>query len=595
MEIRVDCINVTNFRSLESVYINLKNCTVLVGKNNCGKSNIIQAVEYGFTYANIEREDVFVSSTSPFSFDKKITIDIKIVPLTADGDIANEFNEEWALAFGENISVDLASDKEFFAFRTEIKYDHDREQYINKKYKINEWTDDNNIVVGSVIKRDTIDAIDNIFINAQRDISMDIKDKKSIWGRLTSKIEIEDSIKTKIDKQLGRLNKQIVNKSEILKSISRELRATTADTTGNISISPLTKDIGTIYSGMNIFYTTKDSVPTSVENLGLGIRSWAVLSTVKAQILDRVKKSKKEELAYFPLLLIEEPEAHVHPQAQRQLFSDINEINGQKLITTHSPYILSQIDLDKILYIRKDTSSTLVVPLLVNGLSNEDVRKIKRTVMNTRGEILYANAVILAEGETEEQALEVYLREYFKKEPFELGINIVGVGGNNYLPFMRILDRLNIKWYVFSDGETRPLEDLRNCIKNLNSIEVVNLDEYENIFYIENGKCLETYCIEQGYLAQIQKAVCSVENDTNFIDNYIDSMNNQKAKGGKIRNYKGDDDGGKLRATTDCILSGKTKYATAVAQQIVSMKPKTMRVPDKIKALFIKIKADLQI
>lgn len=412
---------------------------------------------------------------------------------------------------------------------------------------------------------------------------------------MTSKIKIEDAVKTKIDIQLGKLNKQIVSKSEILTSISKELKATTADTTSDISISPLTKDIETIYSGMNIYYKTKDSVPTSVENLGLGIRSWAVFSTVKAQIINRIKKAEKEEFAYFPMLLIEEPEAHVHPQAQRQLFSDIDGINGQKLITTHSPYILSQIDLDKILYIRKEASSTLAMPLLVDGLSSEDIRKIKRTVMNTRGEILYANAVILAEGETEEQALAVYMREYFKKEPFELGINIIGVGGNNYLPFMRILDRLNIKWYVFSDGEAKPLDDLKSCIKTLNLIETVDLDDYENIFYIENGKCLETYCIEQGYLAQIQKALCSVENDENFIQNYIDAMNTQKAKGGVVRNYKNDADGGKLRATIDCILSGKTKYATAVAQEIVSMKSKNKRIPDKLKALFIKVKADLQI
>ena len=122
---------------------------------------------------------------------------------------------------------------------------------------------------------------------------------------------------------------------------------------------------------------------------------------------------------------------------------------GQKLITTHSPYILSQVPLEKIRYVKKNGSFTEVSPLLVKDLTPEQKRKINRTVMNTRGEILYANAVILAEGETDEQALGIFLREYFHKEPFELGINIVGVGGNNYLQFMRILDKLNIKWYVF--------------------------------------------------------------------------------------------------------------------------------------------------
>lgn len=596
MKIRVESIKISNFRSLESVFFNLKDCTVLVGKNNCGKSNIIQAVAYGFTYANIEREDVFVSPVSPFSFDKKVTIDIKVVPIAANGNIANEFNEEWALAFGENISIDATSDKEFFAFRTEIKYDSDREQYINKKYKIDEWTDDNNIIVGDIIKRDTFDAIENVFINAQRDISIDIRDKKSIWGRLTSKIKIEDAVKTKIDIQLGKLNKQIVSKSEILTSISKELKATTADTNSDISISPLTKDIETIYSGMNIYYKTKDSVPTSVENLGLGIRSWAVFSTVKAQIVDRIKKAKKEEFAYFPMLLIEEPEAHVHPQAQRQLFSDIDGINGQKLITTHSPYILSQIDLDKILYIRKEASSTLAMPLLVDGLSSEDIRKIKRTVMNTRGEILYANAVILAEGETEEQALAVYLREYFKKEPFELGINIIGVGGSNYLPFMRVLDRLSIKWYVFSDGETEPINKLRSTLKSLHGLPSrPPLSNYPNIFALDGGNNIESYYLEQGYLPNVKKAICRIENNPDFLDNFVLEYEEKPRMDGTIRHYSLEPDGGIKSACKDLMTAKKTKYATAIAEEIVAMKPKSRRMPGKLKELFAKIKADLQI
>ncbi len=589
MRIKIETIKINNFRSLEDVSLNLKYTSVLVGKNNCGKSNIVQAVVYGFTYSNIEKEDVFVSPSSPFTFDKKVQIDVKIIPVSDKGIQEKEFNEEWSLAFGENISIDSTSDQEFFAFRTEIKYDNDREQYVNKKYRINQWGDEG-IDVGNLIKRDTFDAIENIFINAQRDISLDIRDKRSVWGKLTSNIKVDEVTKDKIDSQLDKLNKRIVRKSEILKSISKELQNTTADASSDISISPLTKDIETIYSGMNIYYKTENSTSTAVENLGLGIRSWAVFSTVKAQILSKINKAKQDEFAYFPLLLIEEPEAHVHPQAQRQLFSDVNEVDGQKIITTHSPYILSQIDLDKIIYISKNAANTVATPLLVEGLSSEDVRKIKRTVMNTRGEILYANAVILAEGETEEQALAVYLREYFDKEPFELGINIISVGGNNYLPFMRLLDRLNINWYVFSDGETQALSDLSNCIKTLKSIQSVNLDDFDNVFYLKDGHCFETYFIEEGYGREIKKAICEVENNPDYMTWFINHFHGQKAKKNKIRDYKSD--GGSEKALLDCMLMDKTKYPTAIAEQIVSMSPKRKRIPTAIKELFDKIKLD---
>lgn len=43
-------------------------------------------------------------------------------------------------------------------------------------------------------------------------------------------------------------------------------------------------------------------------------------------------------------------------------------------------------------------------------LEPSDIRKIKREVINTRGDLLFANAIILCEGETEEQSLPVFLR-----------------------------------------------------------------------------------------------------------------------------------------------------------------------------------------
>lgn len=595
MKIKISDIKIYNFRSLKEVSLQLDECTVLVGKNNCGKSNIMQAIGLAFSFSNISREDIFVSPEEPYNEDKSIVIDVRVIPIDERGIVQNVFSDEWSRALGDSVSIDDQTDKEYFAFRTEIKYDTDKEQYVNVKRKIDNWSDSGEQRLGSPIKRETLESIDNISINAQRDISLDIKDRKSIWGKLTSRIKVSDGVRDKIEGQLEKLNKKIVNESDILKSIGKELKITTADRRSSVDISPITKDIESLYRGMDIYYTNAGSSPTSVENLGLGVRSWAVFSTVKAEIAGKIKKTSQEELAYLPLVLVEEPEAHVHPQAQRQLYSDIKGIVGQKIITTHSPYILSQVELDKIRYVRKNGACTIAYPMLVDGLEADDVRKIRRTVMNTRGEILYANAVILAEGETEEQAITVFLREYFSKEPFELGINVIGVGGNNYTPFMRVLDRLNIKWYVFSDGEAKPLDDLKKCLKKLSDCEhTPNLADFDNVFYLDNGNCFETYCLEQGYMKQIKKAICDIESDPNYIEFYIEQYNNQKAKGNVVRNYKADEDGGYYRAIKDCMTSDKTKYPTAIAEEICGMRSKSKRIPLKMREMFIKIENDLR-
>jgi putative ATP-dependent endonuclease of OLD family len=515
--IRIDRIKIKNFRSIKSATLIFDDYSILVGKNNCGKSNIIQAINRAFDFTYIEKEDVFTSISEPFDLRKKVIIDLKIVPIDNSGNILKKFDDEWTFAFGNSITIDPTTDDEYFAFRTEYSYDNDKEYFTCKKVEITNWVEDGNSSTGKSISRITLECIENILINAQRDLSIDINDKKSFWSRTTANISIPDNIRSSIEKQLVQLNSKIIKGSDILKLMKKTLKSTTADKVSTVEISPITKDIETIYKGMNIYYSDSDVQSVPIDSLGLGVRSWGVFSSIKAYILSRADKKGNQNKAYHPLTLIEEPEAHVHPQAQRQLFSDINDIIGQKVITTHSPYILSQVSLKKINYVRKNGPGTEIFPLIVNDLSEDDIHKIKRVVMNTRGEIIYANAVILAEGETEEQSLTVFLREYFKKEPFELGINIVGVGGGNYLPFIRLLEKIGIKWYIFSDGEQQPVDGLKACIKKLYSLpSSPDLNNYPNIFVLENGDCLETYFLRENYKNEIKKALDIVENQTNY-------------------------------------------------------------------------------
>lgn len=377
---------VKNYKSLSNVKIDFDFLTIFMGKNNSGKSNIVKCIETAFSYTNAEKEDIYCSPDSMFDLEKEAIIDILIIPTNDNNEYIDSFNDVWGRKFGDAISIDDSSDKEFFAFRTIISYDTDKEIFINQKYKIDQWNEDGNHTVGTILKRETINGIEVVSIPAQRDISHDIRDRKSIWGRLVSKIKITSEVEERIEAQLSQLNKDIIRESDLLQSIATELKRTTGEKTSTVEITPITKNVDSLYKGMDIIYTDESSLPTSVENLGLGVRSWAVFSTVKAEILAKIEKAQQDEYAYFPLVLIEEPEAHVHPQAQRQLFSMLLETPAQKIITTHSPYILSQTDLDCIRNIRKPQSYSEVVPLLTEGLTKEEIRKIKRTVMNTRGE-----------------------------------------------------------------------------------------------------------------------------------------------------------------------------------------------------------------
>lgn len=71
--------------------------------------------------------------------------------------------------------------------------------------------------------------------------------------------------------------------------------------------------------------------------------------------------------------------------------------------------------------------------------------------------------MILCEGETEDQVLPQFFKEYFGYEPFELGVNIVSVGGfGKYKPFLRVAKDLDIELFILSDGEEEVIQKLKS-------------------------------------------------------------------------------------------------------------------------------------
>ena len=119
-----------------------------------------------------------------------------------------------------------------------------------------------------------------------------------------------------------------------------------------IEITPFTKKVRDLNKGLTIYYTDNhDSF--SMEYHGMGTRSWSSLLTLKSFITLLSKNAEKEKSVFFPVLAIEEPEAHLHPNAQKKLFRQIDAIAGQKIISTHSPYIrLLPIWLSYVIFIR---------------------------------------------------------------------------------------------------------------------------------------------------------------------------------------------------------------------------------------------------
>lgn len=126
--------------------------------------------------------------------------------------------------------------------------------------------------------------------------------------------------------------------------------------------------------------------------------------------------------------------------------------------------------------------------------------------MRSRGELLFAKAVILFEGETEEQALPMFAHEHWKQYPFERGMAFVGVGGDgNYLPFLRILKTMGIPWFIFSDGETEAIKSINTALAGIEQTATKN----PAVIILPNGNSIEEYLLNNNYQDAIKEAIIS--------------------------------------------------------------------------------------
>ncbi|RXG31426.1 AAA family ATPase [Leeuwenhoekiella palythoae] len=504
MGIQLKQLRVHGFRGLDNLEIDFEPTTVLVGTNNAGKTTLLKSLQLALSNTLQITDDDF--HFSDVVIRDKIIIDILFTSIDAEGNPVSEFEDKWATVFTtERISFD-ADGNQFLAFRTVIKENLIRKTYKKKQYVIDEWGDFQDETEGFWHQKEYenelsfyFDEIPFFYLDANRDILDDLKSKTSFLGKILSSIAYDQADKELIENLIKDLNKETIDRSEILTNLHSTLEEldTAMDNPQNtVDITPFTKKIRDLNKGVKINYSQ-----FSMEYHGMGTRSWSSLLILKAFILQNQSLAESSQVAYYPIIAIEEPESHLHPNAQKKLYSQIKNIVGQRIIATHSSYIAGSAKLKEVRSINKITSNISIGKFLESDFESEDIRKIYRQVINTRGELFFSKLVILFEGETEEQALPITIKRHLNKNPIELGVDFIGVGGSgNYLPFIRFFEAFNVPYLIFSDNEAEA-----NAIVT-NQIAKSKLNDINKVVFLNTGNDFEKELCDNGYIEEVKKA-----------------------------------------------------------------------------------------
>ncbi|WP_010170112.1 ATP-dependent nuclease [Bacillus coahuilensis] len=475
MGIRIKELRIRNFRSYKSADIDLSDNCVLIGANNVGKTTLLQAIQVAFVRGTrVGSDDIYINNGESLPKDRKAIIDLLIVPTDEQNNEVMEFEDKWFEHFGDLRSENPTDLGQFFAMRTVIAFDIVKGEYQVEKKALIEWPKTEEVESYSKYNRNRItdrvlQSIPIFYMDAKRDIASEMKDRYSYWGKLVKDVGLDEGEIEKIEGVLDEINDTIIERSSVLNHLTKylsKISKTVNTKEESIKINPVSRKIRDLNRGIDITFKDQDSESFPISNHGMGTRSWITFLTLVAYIAWKNKQMKDEEIPYHPLILLEEPEAHLHPQAQRKIFNQINGIAGQKIVSTHSPMIVGQVDIDDIRHISKEEGMSKINYVDTTELDYEEIRKIRQEIFKTRGDLLFANAIILCEGETEEQALPVFFKEYFECETFEAGINVISVGGKGkYKPFLRIAKDFNINFYLLSDGEKETIKKVQKGYK----------------------------------------------------------------------------------------------------------------------------------
>jgi len=480
-------VRISNFRGILSLEGSFgPGLNVIVGENNIGKTAVLDAIRIALGPGSTGGDRVWPTKEDRHrdahgNFLIPIRIDLWFSGVT----------EEEAADFIEALNPDLANQANA---TVSIHYEWNWNEE-TKCYSVERWGGDRE-ATRAAVSEEALQSLRWTFLDALRDASAALAP-----GRYSRLAKLMNALKTHADEvQIKSIFAAANQQIEEAPLVVRALHEVTSHLTGGVGqeLAPTTAiraseiDFDRIASSLRMVLTNSSSSPEgespmeggaaslewSLEQNGLGYNNIIYIATVLAE-LEATKDSD------FKILLVEEPEAHLHPQLQtklsdylaKELASPISDPiiqpgsqasstapeshkpPVQVIVTTHSPTIASRVRPDQLRILHRNSQQALAFALpAMNGLNQEELAHLQRLLDVTRATMFFAKGIMFVEGITETLLIPI-LAQRLQKRLENKAVSVVPVLGVDFSTLAKLFGHaqyeMDIPVAIVTDSDPR--------------------------------------------------------------------------------------------------------------------------------------------